>query len=87
METLFQEFTRSSPNVTRDPITIIISKQLDIEVGQCTLEELDSLLRKIKNRKAVALDEIPAEIWKRKGFDDILLRHCNAVYNQSTINI
>ena len=42
-------------------------------------EELDSVLRKIKNRKVAGLDEIPP-------FDDILLRHCNAVYNQNTID-
>ena len=49
-------------------------------------EELDSELRKIKNRKTAGLDEISLEIWKTREFDDILLRHCNAVYNQNTIN-
>ena len=49
-------------------------------------EELDSVLRKIKNRKAAGLDEICPEVWETKEFDDILLRHCNAVYNQNTIN-
>ena len=49
-------------------------------------EELNSVLRKIKNRKAAGLDEIPPEVWKTGEFDDILLRHCNAVYNQNTIN-
>ena len=24
----------------------------------------------------------PPEVWKTKEFDDKLLRHCNAVYNQ-----
>ena len=38
-------------------------------------EELDSVLRKIKNRKAAGLDEIPPEVWK--------FRHWNAVYNQN----
>ena len=49
-------------------------------------EELDAVLRKIKNRKAAGLNEIPPEIWKTRQFDDILLRHCNAVYNQNTID-
>ena len=44
------------------------------------------VLRKIKNRKAAGLDEIPPEIWKTRQFDDILLRHCNAVYNQNPID-
>ena len=39
--------------------------------------------RKIKNRKAAGLDEIPPEVWKTRQFDDVLLRHCNAVYNQN----
>ena len=63
-----------------------ISKQLDIKLGPFTQEELDSVLGKIKNRKAAGLDEISPEVWKTKQFDDILLRHCNAVYNQNPID-
>ena len=44
-----------------------------------------TIRRKNKNRKASELDEIPPEVWKTKEFDDILLVHCNAVYNQNTI--
>ena len=36
--------------------------------------------------KAAGLDEIPPEVWKTRQFDDILLRHCNAVYNQNPID-
>ena len=64
----------------------IISKPLDIKPGSFTLEEIDSVLRKIKNRKAAGLDEISPEVWKTRQFDDILLRHCNAVYNQNLID-
>ena len=60
----------------------IISNQLGIKLGQF-MQELESVLRKIKNRKAAGLDEIPPEVWKTREFDDILLRHCNAVYNQN----
>ena len=63
-----------------------MSKQLDIKLGPFTQEELDSVLRKIKNKKAAGLDEIPPEVWKTRQFDDILLRHCNAVYNQNPID-
>ena len=49
-------------------------------------EELDSVIRKIKNRKTVWLDEIPPEVWKTRQFDDILLWHCNTIYNQNTID-
>ena len=70
----------------REPITKIISNQLDIKLGHFTQEELNSVLRKIKNRKAAGLDEMPPEIRKTRQFDDILLRHCNTVYNQNTID-
>ena len=71
------------PKVTYKPTERIISKQLDIKPGPFTLEELDLVLRKIKNRKYAGLDEIPPELWNTRQFDDILLRHCNAVYNQN----
>ena len=82
----FENLLANPPNVTQEPITRIISKQLDIELGLFTKEELDSVLRKIKNRKAAGLDEIPPEVWKTRQFDDILLRLCNAVYNQNPID-
>ncbi len=53
---------------------------MDIKLGP-----FDSVLRKIKNRKAAGLDEIPPEVWKTRQFDDILLRLCNVVYNQNPI--
>ena len=53
--------------------------QLDIKLGSFTIEEVDSVLRKIKSRKTAGLDEIPLEVWKTRQFDNILLRHCNAL--------
>ena len=82
----FENLLGNPPKVTHEPITRIISKQLDIKLGPFTQEELDSVLRKIKNRKAAGLDEILPEVWKTRQFDDILLRHCNAVYNQNPID-
>ena len=81
----FENLLRNPPKVTNEPITRIISKQLDIKLGPFTKEELHSVLRKIKNRTDAGLDEIPPEVWKTRQFDDILLRHCNAVYNQNRI--
>ena len=81
METKFQEFTQKTFE-THEPIT----KWLAIKLGQFTQKELDSELRKIKNRKGAGLDEIPPEVWKTREFNDILLRHCNTVYNQNTID-
>ena len=82
----FENLLGNPPKVTHEPITRIISKQLDIKLGPFTQEELDSVLRKIKNRKAAGLDETPPEVWKTRQFDDIPLRHCNAVYNQNPID-
>ena len=46
-----------------------------------------ALLRSLSNKySCVGLDEIPPEVWKTRQFDDILLRHCNAVYNQNPID-
>ena len=53
----FENLLGYPPKVTNEPITRIISKQLDIQLGPFTKEELDSDLRKIKNRKAAGLDE------------------------------
>ena len=82
----FKNLLKNPPKVTHEPITRIISKQLDIKLGPFTQEELDSVLRKIKNRKAAGLDEIFPEVWKTRQFDDILLWHCNAVYYQNPID-
>ena len=82
----FENLLGNSPKVTNEPITRIISKQLDIKLGLFTKEELDSVLRKIKNRKAAGLDKTPPpEVRKTRQFDDILLWQCNAVYNQNRI--
>ena len=81
----FENLLGNPSKITHEPITRIISKQLDIKLGPIT-QELDSVLRKIKNRKAAGLDEIPPEVWKTRQFDDIQLRHCNPVYNQNPID-
>ena len=82
----FENLLRNPPKVTHEPINRIVCKQLDIKLGPFTLEELDSVLRKIKKWKAVGLHEIPTEVWKSRQLDDILLRHCNAVYNTNPID-
>ena len=61
----FENLLGNPPKVTHEPITRIICKQLDIKLGPFTLEELDSVLKKIKNKKATRLDEIPS--FPKKG--------------------
>ena len=46
------------------------------------MEGLDTVWKKIKNRKVAGLDKIPSKIWKTK-FDDIILHLCNAVFKQN----
>ena len=58
------------PKVTNEPITKIISNQRDMTVS---LEKLDLVQRKIKNRKAAKLVEIPSEVWKARELDGKLL--------------
>ena len=54
----FENLLGNPLKVTHEPITSIFSKQLDIKLGLFIQEELDSVLRKIENRKATGLDEI-----------------------------
>ena len=76
----------SPPKITDEPITRIISKQLDIKLGPFTKEELDSVLKKLKIGKLQGWTRSPPpEVWKTRQFDDILLRQCNAVYSQNRI--
>ena len=82
----FENLLGNPPKVTPEPITRIISKQLDIKLGPFTQEELDSILSRIKNMKAAGLDEVHPEVWKTRQFDDVLLRPSNAVYNQNPID-
>ena len=64
----------------------IISNPLDNKLGEFTQEELNVVLRKIRNRKAADFGKILPEVWKTREFDDILLWYCNAIYNQNIID-
>ena len=86
VETTFKNLFGKLPKATQEPIMKIIINQRDIKLEQFTQEELDSVLKKGKNKKAVVLDEIPLQIWKTREFYYIQLRHYDAVYNQNTIN-
>ena len=65
------------------PNTRIISKQLDIKLGPFTKEELDSVLKKIKNRKAAGLDEIP----QKCGIPDNSTIYCSGNATLSIVKI
>ena len=62
---LWKQHFENPQNVTQEPITRIISKQLDIRLGPFSKEEFFSVLRKIKNRKVAGLGEIPQKCGRR----------------------
>ena len=55
----FENLLGNPPKVTHEPITRIISKQLDIRLGPFTQEELDSVLKKLKIGKLQGLTRFP----------------------------
>ena len=63
----FKNLLGNPLKVTHEATTRTISKQLDIKLGQFTQETLDSVLRKIKNRKAARIDEIPPRSMEDQG--------------------
>ena len=77
----FENLIGKPPKVKDEPIAKMFNDQLDIRLGQFTQEELNLVLRKIKNRKVAGLDEIPLEVGKIRKFDDVLLQHCNGIYS------
>ena len=82
----FENLLGNPPKVKHELIMRIIFKQLGIKLGPFIQKELNSVLRKIKNRKTAGLKEIPPKVWKTREFNDILLWHCNAIYNQNPID-
>ena len=80
---LFENLLGNPSKVTHEPITRYIRKQLDIKLGPFTQRELDSVLRKNKNRKGAELDEIPPEVWKT----DNLTTYCSDPVIQFIIKI
>ena len=80
----FKKLLGNPPKVTHEPITRFISKQFDIKLG--LKKNSTRFLDKLNIRKLQGLMKFPPEIWKTRQFDDILLRHCNLVYNQNPID-
>ena len=79
----FENLLGNPPKVTHEPITRIISKQLDIKLGPFTLEELDSVLRKIKNSKVAWLDELS----QKYGRPDNSTTYCSDTVMQFIMKI
>ena len=54
-----------------------ISDQLNIPTTNFTMDELKTVLNKVKPSKAFGPDNIPAIIWKDEHFYELLLKLCN----------
>ena len=80
----FKNLRGNPPKVTHEPITRIISKQLDIKLGPSTQEELDSVLRKIK--KIGTLQDL-TRFPLKYGRPDNLTIYCSNTATQSQIKI
>ena len=80
----FKNLLGNPPEITDEPITRIISKQLDVKLGPFTKEELDSVLRRIKNRKAAGARRDPP----RSVEDETIRRYtCSGNATQSIVKI
>ena len=82
----FENLLGPPPKVRHESITRIICKQLDIKLRQFTQEEIGSVLRKVKNRRAAGLEKLPPDVLKTRKFTNILLWRCKATYNQDKID-
>ena len=58
----FENLLRNPPKFIHEPIKRTICKQWNIKLEQFPQEEHESVLGKIKIRKAAELDEIPPEV-------------------------
>ena len=82
----FKNLLGQPPGVMPSNIERIIKNTLPIKTAPFDEEELDKVLKVMKNNKAAGLDEILPELWKTRKFDTHLLNFCNAVYEQHEID-
>ena len=78
----FKNLLGNPPKITHEPITRIISKQLDIKLGLFT-QELDSVLRKLKIGKLQGWTRFP----QKYGRPDNSTTYCSDTATQYTIKI
>ena len=79
----FENLLANPPNVTQEPITRIISKQLDIKLGPFTKEESTRFLEKLKKEKLQGLTRFPQKCGRR----DNSTTYCSDTATQSITKI
>ena len=79
----FENLLGNPPKITHEPITRIISKQLDIKLGPFTQEELDSVSEKLKIGRLQGWTKFPREY----GRPDNLTTYCSDTATQYTLKI
>ena len=79
----FKKLLGNPPKITDEPITRIISKQLDIKLGPFNKEELDSVLKKLKIGKLQVWTRFP----QKCGRQDNSAIYCSCNATQSIVKI
>ena len=83
----FTNLLGQAPVITEAPTEQIFMEELQIQQGDFTLQELNTVIKKQPNNKACGLDEIPGEAWKTGIMNHELLHVCNKVYHQEPVEI
>ena len=75
----FSQLLGKEPVITEEPDDPIppINDHLDIKQGSFTIEEYQTVKKKITENKAAGSDKIPPEVLKRCDLDDIFLKFAN----------
>ena len=81
----FSSLLGENPIIKHQITVKIVNKELAIEQGPFTLEELEKVLAKTKLNKSAGINEIPPKVWKYGYFNDQLLEFDNDVFSQKPI--
>ena len=85
METTFLSIRKKSENY-QSRHSKNSGKELQIEQGPFTIEELGMVFRNTKKNKTAGLGEIQAVVWKTGHFNHILLEFCNEYTLRKQLN-
>eukprot|EP00794_Sanderia_malayensis_P010308 gene10308-11374_t len=75
----FASLLGQPPNIIDVPIIPVFQENTNIITEDFTMEELDTTLKAIKNKKSPNFDNIPGEVCKSNALKNELLQICNKV--------